>query len=115
MEKQFYISKEQFTELKASWKKLAETKTITASDILIYNILRSKKPSLGFTATTNNCHIQGNDPWFAFQSAKWDATSKYTSSWKPELTDARKQKFKDRFGIDMPEDFKTKINEASHE
>lgn len=70
MEKSYLISKEDFFQLKEDWKK----ENRTASEMIMYNILRSKDPKSGFTQKTKN--IQGNDPWFGWNSAvryiKWN-------------------------------------------
>jgi hypothetical protein len=118
METQFYISTEQYQQLKAAWKVLAANKDVHACDILIYNILRSKAPSRGFIAVTNALHIQGSNPWYAFNQAKTTADYKYstTNRWStPEQNAKKVNDFKSRFGIDLPVDLINKINGATHE
>lgn len=94
MEKQYYISKEQFAELITAWKKNEQH---SASQHIIYNILRSKPADLGFSPRGKN--IQGNNPWYSFNesvtNARWicrDATY-----------------FKSIFGIDVPSDLEEKL------
>lgn len=113
MEKQYYISNEQYQTLLAAWKKLSADKKITSTDILIYNILRSKSPSRGFSKKNSN--IQGNDPWFSFALAKWNASLLYNGGYSEETKEKRKQAFFERFGIERPSDFPGKIQESNHE
>lgn len=110
MEKSYYITKEEFTTVKATWK--AET-CHSARDHIIYNILRSKPADYGFEVKKSN--IQGNDPWFAYNQALRDAkgfvnsknpypeTSTSHLRWN-ENDAGRKSAFKVLFGIDRPED-----------
>jgi len=92
MEKQYFISKEQFETAKATWK--SNQKTHSAWHHIIYNILRSKDIRNGFCEKTKN--IQGNDSWFGFndslRTARWYCDPKRN----PDL-------FKKHFGIDIPD------------
>lgn len=111
MEKKFYITKEEYDIVKKTWAKGNHD----ASWHVVYNLLRSKDVSLGFSKKNNN--IQGNDPWYAFNSALSLAISrsslknpypnneKFPSSYirGEEMLKARKEFFKSVFGIDIPE------------
>lgn len=113
MEKEYYISKEQFITLKNKWK---EHNHHTAADIIIYNVLRSKPADNGFVARTKN--IQSNDEWYAFHEAlrdaigdcspgrKWDG-GKYVID-----TERYLERFKEHFGIAMPAGITDKLKEA---
>lgn len=119
MEKEFYITKEEFVALKEAWKAKADH---SAPEIIIYNILRSKPVDNGFVPKTKN--IQGRNEWYAFNEALYYAksycaparlsvedpqglisrlTGKRANKWISDI-EPTKKKFKDRFGIDMPED-----------
>ncbi len=116
MEKQYFISKEQFVALLAAWK--ASTHH-TAAEHIIYNILRSKDARLGFIERKSN--IQGDNPWYAYKLAREDAMrlcslanpwEKYSDPASPyhksylggqKQVEERQKRFKDRFGIDVPE------------
>lgn len=88
MENTFNFTKDQYLLAKETW---AQTKAHSASDHIIYNILRSKPIDYGFTIKTKN--IQGNDPWFEFNKAYFMA--RWTLQRNPEL-------FKIKFGFDLP-------------
>lgn len=47
------LSQEQFTEFKALIKTKAANKQLTATDIIVYNIIRGKDIKRGFTPITN--------------------------------------------------------------
>jgi len=114
MEKQYFISKEQFVALLAAWK--ASTHH-TAAEHIIYNILRSKDARLGFIERKSN--IQGDDPWYAYKLALNDALRlcSLANPWEKykdtshhgsyvggqKQVEERQKRFKDRFGIDIPE------------
>jgi hypothetical protein len=118
MEKQYFITKEQYQTVKQTW---ASTTEHPAWHHIIYNALRSKPTDSGFSEKTN--HIQGNDSWYGFNSAlkeaqrecslinPWEAQkgtvhdNMYTR-FLPTITTRQKQ-FKAIFGIDIPEDIMT--------
>lgn len=126
MEKEYYITKEQFNALKPAWKAKSSH---SAKEMIIYNILRSKPADNGFCPKTKN--IQGNDEWYgykeAWQSAKWFCepdhimiddktiisrlTGQFGKKWIFDV-EPTKKRFKEMFGIDMPEDILAKIEEA---
>ena len=68
------LTKEQYISIKSAWKILANNKAITPSDVVLHNILRNKPLDTGFIPKKSN--IQGNDPLFAFNTAKWYAIKK---------------------------------------
>jgi len=116
MEKTYYISREQYLTIKATW---AAKHDHTAWQHIIYNILRNKPADYGFIA--RNKHIQGDNPWFAYNEAL--ATAKnYLSKhnpWTEGSSFERRQKaiasdiahLKAIFGIDMPEDIYDKLGD----
>jgi hypothetical protein len=64
MENQFNLTKEQYLTVLATWRAKKEH---DASDIILYNILRTKPADRGFIAKSKK--IQGDDPWFAYNNA----------------------------------------------
>ena len=127
MENQYYISKEQYLAIKAAWKIKSSH---TASEMVIYNILRSKPVDNGFCEKTKN--IQGCDEWHGFNSALYTAnkfcspdhilvedptvpvnriTGRLGKKWvfdnEPTL-----KRFIEKYGIDMPECISNKISES---
>lgn len=123
MEKQFYISKEQYAALIAAWK---SRKAHSSMEHIIYNLLRSKPAKLGFVERKNN--IQGNNSWYAYnealKSAKilcstknpWAQCKDTPHSRSYESGEARikenQKRFKETFGIDMPADFMDQLTGA---
>lgn len=108
MEKTFYITKEQFADLSATWK---ARKAHTVDQHIIYNILRSKPADHGFEMkhkkiahmlTTGEC-------WKAFNAAlteaKWSITPKQFGEPGQHL-----KNFKATFGFDMPSDLASKFD-----
>ena len=112
MEKQFNISKEQYQAVLNTWK---QKKEHSAAEHIIYNVLRSKSPSFGFSIKSKN--IQGDDPWFGFNRALKEAQTicntvnpweKYkgtdhNSSYERGLSQINEKisKFKNIFGIEL--------------
>ena len=120
MEKQYYISKEQYQAVKAAWK----IGRRIAWDHVIYNVLRDKPISTGFCENKSN--PQGNDTWFALKQAissarmvcntknPWEANKDkvgYGNSYQnaEDRIAKNKKEFKDSFGIDMPEDIMDRL------
>lgn len=97
MEKEYYITKEEFITLKAKW---ASKSAHESWHHIIYNVLRSKDIKTGFAEKTKN--IQGNNSWFAYDRAKWDAKM-FTRKSTPET-------FKCVFGIDKPETLEARLD-----
>ena len=123
MEKTYFITREDFINLKTAWKSQAEH---SASDMVIYNVLRSKPAASGFVPKTKN--IQGNDPWHAFNTAKSDAhyittrTRVYIKSddakygrWEDLSPEDHNKKFKEKWGIDLPMGLADLIKESKHD
>lgn len=113
MEKQYYISKEQFIALKEAWKQKSNH---SAAEMIIYNILRSKPADNGFT--------QGGTAWEGFKKAWQEAIyllsmrrvyGKLPGATYNGFSDApgkMEAEFKARFGIEPPATLKEKIQEA---
>ena len=110
MTQNFIITCEQYEILKKTW---AETKHHTAGEHIIYNLLRSKSPSNGFVERKKN--IQGCDSWYAFKTAKNEAIRSYYRHkiFAHALQTEGEAKFKQRFGIDIPENFYDLLKAAS--
>ena len=118
MEKQYYISREQFITLKEEWKKIIHP---TAADMIIYNILRNKPADNGFVPKTKN--IQGNNAWGGFDQALSNA--RYFCSERRKFDYAKrvwiiddetaKQSFIARFGIERPAGMIEKLNTKHRE
>lgn len=113
MEKQYYISREDFIQLKEEWKK---KKNHDASDMLIYNILRNKPADNGFCPKTKN--IQSNDEWHGFNDALYYAAQRcrprekynYTLR-KNEIIEGKMETaFEERYGIKIPENMLIKFD-----
>jgi len=108
MEKTYYLTKEQFIAMTAAWK---SKDAHTASEHLIYNILRSKPADLGFTEKYKEILTAG-DPlkWKAFTdaivAAKWSIKTRQFGDYKPDVY------FKNAFGIDIPADLNDKLDGA---
>lgn len=116
MEKQYYLTKEQFTSLSAAWK---ARRHHTGSEHIIYNILRSKSAKLGFCERTTS--VQNNDTWYGFHTAlqgakamcntankmeRYRGNERYAQSVQAEddRIKARLAYFKGTFGIELPAD-----------
>ena len=118
MEKTYFISREDFITLKATW---GATLSHSAVDMVFYNVLRSKPAVSGFVPKTKN--VQSNDPWHAFNTAKsyaafyinrtrvWNQVSRY---WMDLSKEQRAEKFKAKWGIDLPEGLAEIIKESKH-
>lgn len=68
----FLLTREEFATYRTQFLQRAHTKTLTAIDIVVYNIIRGKHPRNGFTAITtpNKLNCCGLDKWNAFLLAK---------------------------------------------
>ena len=127
MEKEFYITKEQFVALKEAWKSKASH---SASEMIIYNLLRSKPIDNGFCPKTKN--IQGGNEWYAFNNATRTAkrfceprrvrvdnpnglvnilTGHIHRMWVDDL-ESTQAEFKEKYNIDMPSDIIFKFEGA---
>jgi hypothetical protein len=112
---EYNITKEQYQAIIATWKAHKEH---NATQHILYNLLRSKDLKLGFCERKAN--IQGNDPWFAFSTAKTEALSILANRnpWEKNKGDEKwnymyergeekrtktSAEFKAIFGIDIPE------------
>jgi hypothetical protein len=119
MENQFNLTKEQYLTVLATWRAKKEH---DASDIILYNILRTKPADRGFIAKSKK--IQGDDPWFAYNNALYNAHQRLNvknmyagqaEKWVlvgEERIKNRRDAFKQTFGIDMPEGLQAKTDGA---
>jgi hypothetical protein len=72
----FIFQKPEFQTFQAAFQQRIHNKTASASDMIMYNIIRGKSPSHGFTPITRPIKIQnGQDPWYAFKEGKSRARS----------------------------------------
>jgi hypothetical protein len=78
---EFILNKEQFQEAQKHWKKFAQARKATSSDMLIYNLIRGKAADFGFTPISNKRKLDnnGNDPFQNFKLAKSNA--RYELKW----------------------------------
>lgn len=107
-QKQYLISKEEYLTAKQKW---AKHKHHTAKWHILYNILRSKPADYGFKKKTRA--IQGNDPWFAYNTARGFILVDFHNPWKDEQSayaaahklkiEKNKVRFKEVFGIEFVE------------
>jgi len=66
------LTKEQFLEFRAKFKEQANAKSLSASDMILYNLIRGKDPKSGFTPITNpNKLSNGAIAWFAYEKANY--------------------------------------------
>lgn len=100
MEKTYYLTKEDYLTVIATWKMVIGH---TVQDHILYNILRCKPADYGFSEKKNN--IQGDDPWYAFNTTHGDLN--YKLKHRPEIFG---NYFKTRFGIDVPVGLADKLN-----
>lgn len=98
MEKEYFISKEEFLAVKETWAKRPNNIAF-ADEHIIYNALRSLPLDRGFTEKKKN--IQGNTPWYAFIKAKMVAY------WRTKR--ALPGEFKKQYGIDIPDGLLDKL------
>lgn len=77
------LTKEQFIVFRDAFKARARAKSITAADLLIYNIIRGHEANRGFTPITNKIKlINGQAPNGGFENARYQARQdlvRYTS------------------------------------
>ena len=94
------LSKDQYHTLIETWRKASSH---TAGEHIIYNMLRTKAPDLGFSAikSPSKINANGDDPWYGYNQARYHAfwLTKHPDRFKaltgleltPELTDMIKQ------------------------
>ncbi|PPD55293.1 MAG: hypothetical protein CTY12_01420 [Methylotenera sp.] len=77
------LTKEQFIIFRDAFKARARAKSITAADLLIYNVIRGHEANRGFTPITNKIKlINGQAPNGGFDNARYQAKNdlvRYTS------------------------------------
>lgn len=93
MKQNYILNKDEYLTLKAAW---SSKRHHSASDHIIYNVLRGKPIDSGFCIKTHS--FQRNDPWNGFNYAL--ASARFLVS---ALNGSRfQEKIKDTFGIDLP-------------
>lgn len=66
----FIFDKPAFQTLQATFKQYANQNSNSASDMILYNIIRGKDIKRGFTPITNSNRLaNGADPWYGYKSA----------------------------------------------
>jgi hypothetical protein len=122
----FIITKEQYEQVKANWK---QSKFHSASDHLIYNVLRGFNPSRGFTPiTSTNKLTNGAHPAHAFNNAKQYWTQIFTPphikspnfymSRPTKLVEdllihnTKLKKLSDKFGVEIDLEFADKLKDV---
>lgn len=77
------LTKEQFIIFRDAFKARARAKSITAADLLIYNVIRGHAANRGFTPITNKTKLlNGQQPNYGFDCARYQAKTdlvRYTS------------------------------------
>lgn len=68
------FNKDEAYPLIITFKNKARKREITASDMILYNILRGKPLKSGFTPISRQIVLDnnGNEPWVKFNQALWD-------------------------------------------
>lgn len=62
MTTKYFETKEQFIAFRTAWAKAAQAKKITASHMVMYNIIRGKEIDHGFTPITNHTKLLNGTP-----------------------------------------------------
>jgi hypothetical protein len=94
------ISKEQFKHFQQQFRAKAQAKQLTAADHILYNLVRGKPLSHGFTPLTNPGRLQAcqNNPMYhyeqAIKAAEWCLQ---IGGWSPS---SYKSYFTTMFGVD---------------
>lgn len=72
----FFASKEAYLNFKKTWAEKAQKKEISSSDIILYNLLRGKPSTNGFTPITNKIKLaNGCSEDGAYPVALWSIKS----------------------------------------
>jgi hypothetical protein len=72
----FIFQKPEFQTLQAAFRQQFHNKTCSASDMIMYNIIRGRSPDKGFTPATRPSKLNNGYPaWYAFAEAKRTARS----------------------------------------
>lgn len=72
---QFIVSKEEFLFIQKAFKEKAHNKTLTAEDILLYNIIRGKDIDRGFTPVTNPTKLANGEGAYKGQRRLFESKS----------------------------------------
>lgn len=92
------LSKEQFLQFQTAFRARANAKNISASDIVLYNVVRGKDKKHGFSPITNATKLaNGTYPWLAYTSAEYFAKFRCTGPKKSEY-------FKGLYTIELTEE-----------
>lgn len=89
------LSREQFASIRAAFRKLANTKQLTPTDIVFHNLIRGLPSNRGFTTITNKTKIEnGAEPDAAFAEARINLHN---------ILKHNKQSLNTRFGGTIPD------------
>lgn len=92
------LSKTEFQQFQAAFKARANANQISSVDMVVYNLVRGKPTSSGFTAVTNSIKLNaGQDPWYSYKQAKFSATYYFQGPKKSE-------NFKGQYKVEMTEE-----------
>jgi hypothetical protein len=80
-----FNSKEQYLQYRAVHKTLAHNRCLTASDMIIHNILRGRPEDFGFTPLTKKTKLE-NGHQSKFVHARWDLWNRLRN-WKSKKTE----------------------------
>lgn len=100
-----YLTKADFDTVRKTW---AMSKRHSASDLIVYNILRGKPVCNGFSKKVKGVHgsMYWNSAWSGLNLPIYYLLYELGAN---ERAAKFKEEFKIKFGIDMPDDFKTKL------
>lgn len=80
-----FSTKEQYHQYRAVFKMLAKSRRLTASDMIIHNILRGRADDFGFTPLTKKSKVD-NGHQSRFVQARWDLWNRLRN-WYPKRTE----------------------------
>ena len=104
MNNTFIFNKDEFQKLQAAFKNKAHEKAVSASDMILYNIIRGKDPICGFTPITHAGKLAGGmSAWQAYHTAKTDL------KWSLTPSKYREERGKSIWGVDITEEQRDKI------
>jgi hypothetical protein len=73
---QFFASKEAYLSFKKAWAEKAQRKDVNSADIILYNLLRGKPSTNGFTPVTNKVKLaNGHSEEGAYPAALYEFKS----------------------------------------
>lgn len=101
------LTKDQYTQFNKLFTNAANRKSISASDIILNNILRGKDARRGFTEITNETKLgHGMDPWQGYKQAKAQLISSLRWS---------RTSYVSKFGLDLSNELAEAISQAARE